>query len=95
MTCQQILAFAQMVQTGQEEDRNGLRYLVESFEASTLLQYGGRTSKHPPLRRALPVQDEIAESDTPWNTPSRPPLLLVADRPDPGPGRRDRVPRRS
>lgn len=81
MTCQQILAFAQMVQTGQEEDRNGLRYLVESFGGSLdLLQYGGTHFETRLSAAPLPVQDEIAGVRHLWNT-LRPALLLVADRP--------------
>lgn len=81
MTCQQILAYAQMVQTGQEEDRNGLRELAESFGGSLdLLQYGGTRFETRLSAAPLPVQDEIAGVRQLWNA-IRPALSLIADRP--------------
>jgi len=86
MTSQQILAYAQMVQMGQEEDRNGLRDLVESFGGSLdLLQYGGTRAETRLSAAPLPVQDEIAGVRELWNT-LRPALLLVAERPTRDPG---------
>lgn len=81
MTCQQILAYAHMVQIGQEDDRAGLRDIVESFgDSLDLLQYGG-TRFEVSLSAAPPsVQDEIADVRQSWNA-LRPALSLVADRP--------------
>ena len=81
MLSQQMLAYAVMVRIGQEDDRQGLRDLVASFDrALDALERGGQVGEDY-VRPAPPeVLDDIAAVRRLW-TELRDPLLVVANEP--------------
>lgn len=81
MLSQQLFAYAVMVRIGQEEDREGLRGLVVSFDQGLeLLERGGQVEDDRVPRPPFEVQDEIADVRRVW-TELRDPLLVVANEP--------------
>jgi len=86
LVAQQILAFAEMVHQGQDEDRGGLRNLIGEFDRSlVIMKHGGRVLDYdlPPLPDE--AQAAIAGVERIWQGYGKA-ATTIADRPRREPG---------